>query len=164
VLELKVTNISYGAVPSGDVDVAPPSGAKVVDLGSASAHAGERSHAPAVTGLRAVQTAADFPVVAPGSLVGLPRKDVRLVGGKTALVFYGKGLGGIALVERKAVPSASGKALMTGLPSVSLDGLTGHELATQLGTAITWESGGTSYLLAGSLPPAAAEAAARAVK
>jgi outer membrane lipoprotein-sorting protein len=165
VLELRVTNISYGAVPSGDVDVAPPAGAKVVDLGSGTeSHAGEHSHTPAVTGLAAVQAAAGFPVVAPGSLVGLPRKDVRLVGGKTALVFYGKGLGGIALVERKAEPSGSGKQLMTGLPSVSLDGLTAHELATQLGTAITWSSGGTSYLLAGSLPPAAAEAAARAVK
>ena len=116
-----------------------------------------------MTGLAAVQAAAGFPVVAPDSLVGLPRKDVRLVGGKTALVFYGKGLGGIALVERKA-ESGPGKQLMTGLPSVSLDGLTAHELATQLGTAITWNSGGTSYLLAGSLPPAAAEAAARAVK
>jgi outer membrane lipoprotein-sorting protein len=163
VLELRVTDISYGAVPSADVDVAPPGGARVVDLGSASARGGERSHTPAVTGPAAVRAAADFPVVAPDSLVGLPRKDVRLVGGKTVLVFYGKGLGGIALVERKAEPSNSGKSFMTGLPTVSLDGLTGHELATQLGTAITWQAGGTGYLLAGSLPPAAAEAAARAV-
>ena len=53
---------------------------------------------------------------------------------------------------------------MSGLPTVSLDGLTAHELATQLGTVLQWQSGGTSFVLAGSLPAAAAEAAARAVK
>ena len=47
---------------------------------------------------------------------------------------------------------------------ISLDGLTAHELATQLGTVLVWQTGGTSFVLAGSLPPAAAEAAARAVK
>ena len=60
-----------------------------------------------MTGLAAVQAAADFPVVAPDTLVGLPRQDVRLVGGDTALVLYGQGLGGIALVERKADASAT---------------------------------------------------------
>ena len=157
-----MTHISYGAVPASDVDVAPPAGAKVVDLGS-TAHADHGSSTPAVTGLAAVQAAADFPVVAPDTLVGLPRQDVRLVGGDTALVLYGQGLGGIALVERKADASATGSAL-AGLPSISLDGLTAHELATQLGTVLEWQSQGTGYVLAGSLPPAAAEAAARAVK
>jgi len=47
---------------------------------------------------------------------------------------------------------------------VSLDGLTAHELATQLGTVIQWQREGVGYVLAGSLPPAAAEAAARALK
>ena len=46
----------------------------------------------------------------------------------------------------------------------ALDGLTAHELATQLGTVLQWQSGGTSFVLAGSQPAAAAEAAARAVK
>ncbi len=78
-------------------------------------------------------------------------------------MLYGQGLGGIALVERKADASAPGSAL-SGLPSISLDGLTAHELATQLGTVLEWQSQGTGYVLAGSLPPAAAEAAARAVK
>ena len=161
-LELTVTQISYGAVPASDVDVAPPAGAKVVDLGSGT-HSDHGTSTPAVTGLAAVQAAADFPVVAPDTLVGLPRQDVRLVGGDTALVLYGQGLGGIALVERKADASGSGSAL-SGLPSISLDGLTAHELATQLGTVLEWQSQGTGYVLAGSLPPAAAEAAARAVK
>ena len=161
-LELAVSQISYGAVPASDVDVAPPAGAKVVDL-SAASQAGNGSSTPAVTGLAAVQAAAGFPVVAPDTLVGLPRQDVRLVGGDTALVLYGQGLGGIALVERKA-DASSGSSALSGLPTVSLDGLTAHELATQLGTVLEWQSQGTGYVLAGSLPPAAAEAAARAVK
>ncbi len=161
-LELKVTDISYGTVPTSDVDVSPPSGAKVVDLGSPS-HSSGSSGTPAVTGLAAVKAAAGFAVIAPDTLVGLPRRDVRLVGGDSALVLYGQGLGGIALLERKADASSS-QGVLAGLPTVSLDGLTAHELATQLGTVLEWQSQGTSFVLAGSQPPAAAEAAARAVK
>ena len=163
VLELAVTNISYGAVASGDVNVAPPAGAKVVDLGGGTPDTG--SSTPAVTGLAAVQAAAPFTVVAPDTLVGLPRKDVRLVGGDTVIALYGQGLGRIALVERKVDSSTTGSnGVLSDLPTVSLDGLTAHELATQLGTALEWQSGGTSYVLAGSLPASAAETAARAVK
>jgi outer membrane lipoprotein-sorting protein len=163
-LELAVSDISYGPVASSDVNVAPPSNAKVVDLGSGSTSSGTDSGTPAVTGLDAVQAAAGFPVVAPDSLVGLPRQDVRLVGGDTALVLYGQGLGGIALVERASDSSGAAGNQLSGLPTVSLDGVTAHELATQLGTVLEWQGGGTSYVLAGSLPAAAAEAAARAVK
>ena len=162
-LGLAVTDISYGAVPPSDVDIAPPAGAKVVDLGSGPADHG--SGTPAVTGLDAVTAAADFPVVAPDSLVGLPRRDVRLVGGDTVLALYGEGLGGIALVERKAAASGSGGGgPMSSLPTVSLDGISAHELSTQLGTVLEWQAGGTDFVLAGSQPAAAAEAAARAVK
>ena len=45
--------------------------------------------------------------------------------------------------------------------AVSRDGTTAHELATQLGTALTWRKDGVSFVLAGSVPTAAAEAAAR---
>lgn len=161
VLELIVTDISYGSVPLGDVAVSPPAGAKVVDLRTGMKPDG--SSRPAVTGLAAVGAAAPFTVVAPESLVGLPRRDVRLVGGDTVVALYGQGLGGVALVERNADASQSGTSL-SALPTVSLDGATAHELATQLGTVLEWKAGGTSYVLAGSLPAAAAEAAARAVK
>ncbi len=160
-LELAVTDISYGSVSMSDLNVAPPADAKVVDLGTGTKHDG--STQPAVTGLQAVHAAAPFTVVAPDALVGLPRHDVRLIGGDTAVALYGQGLGGVVLVERAAGSSSSSSSL-SALPTVSLDGLTAHELATQLGTVLEWQSGGTSFVLAGSLPPAAAEAAARAVK
>jgi outer membrane lipoprotein-sorting protein len=165
VLELAATDVSYGSVPSSAVDVSPPAGAKTVDLSSATTPQTGSDKANAATGLAAVQAAVDFPVVAPDTLVGLPRKDVRTVKGNNALVIYGQGLGAIAVLEHKA--DAAGTAQggpMSALPSVSLDGLTGHELATQLGTAIEWQRNGVSFVLAGSLPPAAADSAARALK
>jgi hypothetical protein len=141
--------------------VSPPAGAKTVDLGAA-AKDHQRPESPSVSGLAAVRAAAGFPVAAPDTLVGLPRQDVRLVG-KAALVVYGRGLGAIAVLERKADASAPSGA-MASLPKISLDGLTGHELATQLGTVLTWQRDGVDYVLAGSLPPAAAESAAKAVR
>ncbi|TML84881.1 MAG: hypothetical protein E6G08_15565 [Actinobacteria bacterium] len=164
VLELKATNISYGPIADGDVNVAPPAGAKVVDLGDHSG--GVAGHdASTVSGLDAVTAATDFPVTAPDTLVGLPRKDVRLVGGKTVLAVYGQGLGAIVLVESKASDTAAhgNTGMLSGLPTVALDGVTAHELATQLGTVVEWRRGGVDFVLAGSLPPAAAEAAARSL-
>jgi outer membrane lipoprotein-sorting protein len=162
VLALQATDISFGAVPNSDVDVSPPAGAKIVDLSSAGAQ-GDHSKTPPVTGLAAVQAAAPFTVVAPDTLVGLPRQDVRLVGGKTVIATYGQGLGAIVVVER-AKDAQGGGGVLGQLPSVSLDGITAHELATQLGTILAWDNGGVSYVLAGSLPPTAAESAARALK
>lgn len=173
VLALEVTDISFGAVAASDVEVAPPAGAKVVDLSSAQSPSSSNDSSPAngaITGLDAVQAAAGFPVTAPDTLVGLPRKDIRLVGtsdSQTAIAVYGQGLGAIVLVERSTATSSSGSAgsdPLSSLPTVSLDGVSAHELATQLGTVLAWQSGGTAYVLAGSLPAAAAEAAARAVK
>ena len=162
VLQLEATHISYGAVSDAAVSVSPPAGAKTVDVGTPSANHGSDSTAKPVSGLDAVQAAAGFQVVAPDTLVGLPRQDVRLVG-KAALVVYGHGLGAIVVVERAADTAASGSGggMLSSLPTVSLDGSTGHELATQLGTVLGWQRNGVDFVLAGSLPPAAAETAAR---
>ena len=154
VLELAATDVSYGPVAGSDVTVTPPADAKTVDL-------------TAPSGNDKPDTSAgkpDFNVVAPDSLVGLPRQDMRTLGNGPVLVVYGKGLGAIAVVERKEDAGAQNNGMLSALPAVSLDGLTGHELATQLGTAIQWTRDGVSYVLVGSLPPAAAESAARALK
>jgi hypothetical protein len=163
VLALEATNVSYGDVPNSDVQVAPPAGAKIVDL-SSQAQGGNGSSTPPVTGLAAVTAAAPFTVVAPDTLVGLPRQDVRLVGGKTVIAVYGQGLGAVAVVERAPDTAAKSTGPLDALPQVTIDGATGHELATQLGTVLTWDRSGVSYVLAGSLPSAAAEAAARSLK
>ena len=167
-LALEATDISFGAVSDSDVQVSPPAGAKVVDLSSQTSgtESGKDTGAP-VTGLAAVQAAAGFPVTAPDTLVGLARRDVRLVGpadSRSALVVYGQGLGAIVVVERpKDAKQAAGGSLQA-LPSVTLDGVTAHELATQLGTILTWDRENVTYILAGSVPSSAAEAAARALR
>jgi hypothetical protein len=165
VLALEATNVSYGDVPDSDVQVSPPAGAKIVDLSSQAQGGGKNgSSTPPVTGLDAVMQAAPFPVVVPDTLVGLPRQDVRLVGGKTVIAVYGQGLGAIVVVERAKDTAGAQSNPLGVLPQVTIDGATGHELATQLGTVLTWDRSGVSYVLAGSLPPAAAEAAARSLK
>jgi outer membrane lipoprotein-sorting protein len=165
-LELAVTDISFGSVSAGDVAFTPPSDAKVVDVqapgqGSDSSNSGEHA---TVTGVDAVRAAVPFPLAAPDALVGLPRRDVRLISGEKpgALLVYGQGLGAVVVLERAAQPGEKG-ILPAGLPQVSINGATGSELDTALGTAISFDKGGVSYLVAGSLPPVAAERAAREV-
>ena len=119
---------------------------------------------PAAVGVAAVGRAVPFTLTAPASLVGVPRQDVRLIDGSgtpAALVVYGHGLGAIVLVEQQADAHDAGP--LGALPRVSVNGVSGHELATALGTAIQFDRGGVRYTLVGSLPPAAAEAAARAL-
>jgi outer membrane lipoprotein-sorting protein len=169
VLALEASQISFGSVPTSDIAVSPPAGAKIVDLSSQTPGGPTGgSSTPPVTGLAAVQAAAPFAVVAPDTLVGLPRQDVRLVGpadSRSVLAVYGQGLGAIVVVERKQDATQGGQAgALNALPAVSLDGVTAHELATQLGTVLSWDRGGVSYILAGSLPTSAAESAARSLK
>jgi outer membrane lipoprotein-sorting protein len=165
-LALEVTNISYGAVQSTDVNVVPPTSAKVVDLSpnTKSDTGGTDPTGKQVTGVAAVQQAVSFPLSAPDTLVGLPRQDVTLVGSDSALAVYGQGLGAIIVSERKADASTTSGGSLSSLPTVSLNGTSAHELATQLGTVVEWQHNGVAYVLAGSLPPAAAEAAARELK
>jgi outer membrane lipoprotein-sorting protein len=163
VLALDVTDISYGSVDSSALSISPPASAKIVDLGalSHSGSTGMSSHSEQ-SGVTAVSAAVPFTLAAPEKLVGLPRADVRLISvGKepAALVTYGQGLGGIAVIERSAPKAGQDAGPLAGLPSVSIGGATGHELPTALGTVVTVERAGVSYTLLGSLPPNAAEAA-----
>lgn len=156
-LELALRDVSYGPVAADDVGLSPPPSANVVDLGTPAA-AGDRG-AP-VDGLAAVTHEAGFPVAAPDTLDGMQRRHVRLVGGDTVLVLYGGGPGSVAVVERRA-GRAGAPGPFGALPEVRVGPSTGHELVTQLGTALAWQAGGVDYVVAGSVEPAAAEQAAR---
>jgi hypothetical protein len=171
VLELRATDISFGAVPAGDLTVPQPAGAKVVDLSPSAGGAGheDRSGPQPVTGLDAVQAKVPFKVVAPDRLVGVKRQEVRLIdhgGTPGALVTYGQGLGGIAVIQTAAEPGGKGTGSLPGgqsLPKISINGASGVELDTALGTVIRFQRGGVDYTILGSIPPTAAEAAARAL-
>jgi outer membrane lipoprotein-sorting protein len=180
VLELRATRVSFGPVATSDVAVAPPAGAKIVDLspssGSAAGSRGAAGRAGAdrpVTGVDAVQAAVPFKLSAPDQLAGLPRQDVWLAGHgdtPTAVITYGKGLGAIVVIERAAKLSeqplggfgaGGGDRHGLQLPTINVDGASGHELATALGTALSFQRGGVDYVVAGSIPAQSAETAAR---
>jgi outer membrane lipoprotein-sorting protein len=169
VLELSATEISFAPVPASTFEVTPPPGAKVVDLSPPEPNGGEGGgEAAPVTGLDAVQRQASFQLSAPSSLAGMARDQVRLVcsGGEAgALVTYGEGLGGIAVLELPAQQAASGEGDETGglqLPGVAIDGATkGEELETPLGTLIRFQREGVEYTVAGSVTPAVAREAAQ---
>jgi outer membrane lipoprotein-sorting protein len=165
VLELKATEISYGKIAASDVDATPPKGAKVVEVNPA---LGVDAHGKPTTvhGLADVQKQVPFTISAPDTLAGLPRREVSLIreGDENgALVTYGKGLGQILVFQHKAAAGSTDKSDLR-LPTVNIDGSTGTELATALGTIVTFNRDGVSYIVAGSVPPLAAENAARGLK
>jgi outer membrane lipoprotein-sorting protein len=180
VLELKATDISYGNVPASDFNVSPPNGAKVVKVATPASHAdrmhrakGAKSarHAEA-SGVTAVAAKLPFRLAAPKSLDGLTRRSVTLLdwgGTPAALVSYGQNLGGVAVIEQVAKPGQTPQANQGGdqrglsLPKVSINGATGQELDTALGTMIRFTRGGVAYTVIGSVPASAAELAARAL-
>jgi outer membrane lipoprotein-sorting protein len=188
ILALAATGISYGAIPASDFNVAPPRGAKIVKIsgasvaGQAKATKGQATKGKAtrharrteVTGIRAVAKKLPFTLHAPGTLVAMPRQSVKLLSwGKhpAALLTYGKGLGGIAVIEQSAPAKAGASSVQSSssdghgfsLPTVSINGATGTELDTALGTVIHFTQGGVSYTVLGSVPPVAAEKAARSL-
>lgn len=170
VLELEATEISYGPIAASTVDTTPPAGAKVTEIDPPTG-VDEHGRPTRVEGVDAVQKQLDFQLSAPAELAGLPRRSVRLVrdGSQSgALSTYGQGLGAIVVFERRVEPGTAptpggGRDGLT-LPQVNIDGATGTELATALGTVVSFERGGIGYVVAGSVPPVAAENAARGLK
>lgn len=171
VLELTATDVSFGAIGASDLNVTPPPSARVVDLTPSRGDHGRSAdgHARAVTGVKAVQAQLPFRLAAPATLAGLPRQQVWLArpGDRpAAIVTYGRGLGAIVVIQTEAdgapLGSAGGDSHgALSLPQVNIDGATGSELATALGTVLTFRSGGVDHVVAGSVLPQAAETAAR---
>jgi outer membrane lipoprotein-sorting protein len=180
VLQLTATDITYGPVDASAFSVPKPAGAKVVNVTvpSGPSAKGKRAHGAhsknhaSVTGAAAVARKVHFALVAPTKLVGLPRQTVRLLdwgGSPAALVTYGENLGGIVVIEQAASGakaasssnSSSDRHSALSLPTVSIHGVTGQELDTALGTMIRFTRAGVAYTVLGSVPPVAAEAAAR---
>lgn len=171
VLELQATDISFGQVSSSVFDVTPPSGAKVTKLNAPKRGLASGRAASDVGGLAAVARRVNFKPTAPAQLAGRRRSGAHLVSsGKdaSALVTYGRGLSGIAVLETPANGRAgSGSIAATGeqpglrLPSVRINGARGQELDTALGTLVRFERNGVEYTVVGSVPPAVAKAAAR---
>jgi hypothetical protein len=186
VVEIAATGVSYGPIDPSVFQIAPPAGYKVVQVAAPAPSSTAEKDAAKLTrgkqaevrGVKAVASQASFKLVAPATLVGLPRQSASLLkmGGQGgALITYGQGLGEIAVIEQPATASSSqnlnptngnGNGDQAGdlaLPSVSINGTTGQELDTALGTIVRFTRGGVSFTVLGSVPPYAADAAARAL-
>jgi outer membrane lipoprotein-sorting protein len=200
VLELKATSISFGSVSKSDFKVSPPPGAKVVKIASMAGSGASASSAQAataknhakhaknaksknaksnkahteVTGAAAVQAHLSFKLNDPGSLDGMSLQSVTLLdwgGTPAALVTYGQGLGGIAVIEQQqssntsqsgsqSQSQAGGDHQGLSLPSTTIDGTSAQELETALGTVMHFSKGGVDYTVLGSVPLTAAQIAA----
>jgi outer membrane lipoprotein-sorting protein len=192
VLELAATGITYGPVSSDVFSISPPAGAKVVKVSAPSSngaadkiHGADGSHTKShgtrgqhaeVTGTSAVAGHLKFTLAAPRTLAGMSRQSVRLLemGGKSgALVTYGKGLGGIAVLEQPATASSARQLQLSqgsgdhahglSLPTKSINGITAQELDTALGTVVRFTRSGVTFTVLGSVKPAVADAAARSL-
>jgi len=166
VLELEATDVKFGSIPGSTLSSTPPQGGNVVEIAPPAADASGKP--TSVRGVAAVQRKLTFDLAAPDKLAGLPRKSVQLVrtGDRSgAITTYGEGIGAIVVFQHEASPSKSdGNGNGMRLPEINIDGATGTELATPLGTVVTFTRGGVSYVVAGSVPPVAAETAARELR
>jgi outer membrane lipoprotein-sorting protein len=181
VLELAASGVSYGPIAASTFTLSPPAGSHVVRIATpASGTAAKerygksaKKHAD-ITGAGAVAGHLSFKLAAPSTLAGLQRQSVSLLdsGSKHgALVVYGKYLGGIAVIEEPLDANGTRKlSLSTGsgehargiaLPAVKINGASGQELDTALGTIVRFTSGNVAYTVIGSVPPSVADAAAR---
>lgn len=165
VLEIAATKIAYGPVTAADLEPSPHPNPRTVEIDPERfAPHGTPTN---VHGVDAVQRRLDFTLSAPDELAGMPRKRVELVsfeGRSGAMSVYGEGLGTIVVFQSKRRADHARERDALNLPEVNIDGLTGKELATALGTLVTFERGGVNYVVAGLVPPVAAENAARGLK
>ena len=95
-------------------------------------------------------------------------------GRPAAIATYGEGLGAIVVAQFAVGEEGARNPLLGGaagggdhglnLPRINIDGATGSELATALGTVVSFERDGVAHVVAGSIPPQAAETAARELR
>ena len=175
VLAIEATDVSFGAVDPSVFAIQPPAGATVQELNPSAtkAHAEKSGKKPArpITGLAAVTAAAPFTVSAPAELAGQKRTGVMLIGAgpkKRVVVRYGKGLGGITVMESAAgakpvaaPASKTSKRDSLQIPTAKIGAADGTVLGTALGSVVSFTRSGVSYVVIGSVTSQDALAAAR---
>jgi outer membrane lipoprotein-sorting protein len=161
VLELEADDVSYGEIDGSTFDAEPPAGTRMVEIDPVIVDG--RGRATRVRGVEAVRQRLPFELSAPAELAGLPRTQVRLVdveGSPGAASVYGEGMGAIVVLQHEAGSQDAGDGGLD-LPEINIDGATGTEIATPLGTVVRFQRDGVAYTVLGSVPPVAAENAAR---
>ncbi len=147
VLELSATSVSYGPIDLS-VFVPPPAAHTVTQTAPARATRSGAEHT-------ASGTTSFSPSAPPSELDGRPltRTLTTKLGGHPATVlFYGKGLDAIAVLERPAHPGSGDGGSESGATTVQIRGVTAAAIPTALGTLVSFVRGGAAYIVAGSLP------------
>ncbi|MHB8492034.1 MAG: LolA family protein [Solirubrobacteraceae bacterium] len=142
VIELAATEISYGPIEGSVFKLETPAGVKVVEPAAAKGS----TSSPAQ------------PVPAGPGPSGTHHRQ------HPSVKSIGHGIGSIFVLEdhsHSAAHSPSAGAPPQGLQTVKLGGVMAGELPTALGTILTFERNGVTYLVAGSRTAAAVEAVAR---
>ncbi len=130
-IELAATEISYGQVDGSVFDFKPPANAKVQEV---------------------VLPSKEDGTTKPGAHDEHPKVSAQ-----------GHGIASIAVIEGKTKAGAgdSSSPLPEGLQKVKINGVEASELPTELGTVLSFERAGVSYMLVGAVSPAAIEAVAK---
>jgi len=150
VFEVALDRIRLRPVPASALVVRRPPGARRIGPGPRRSPGGERAPRPRPTD------------AAPARIAGMPRRFAQRLPGSGLVAVYGSGLGTILAFQGRAEgPLAELARPGLGLPEVNIGGATGTELASTLGTAVGVRSARTLTLVAGLVPPLAAENAAR---
>jgi hypothetical protein len=146
-LELVVTHIRFGKLPSGATSLTLPAGTRTEALHLPSKQRLQKAakHVHSATGARAVAKAVPFHVTAPATLAGRPRTEVRSLG-DGALIVYGHGLDSLLVYEKQA---GGHSGMLPAMAPVSVNGAAGHELETTLGSILQFSTGGVTYTVAG---------------
>jgi outer membrane lipoprotein-sorting protein len=131
VIELSATEIRYGPVADSVFAFTPPPGVKIDEVSTS------------------------------GSGGAQPSSPSAGAGSHPTLTTRGHGPGTVAVIESKTTATAQKSSLPEGLPKVKINGVSATELATPLGTLLSFERSGVRYLLVGSVTGAALEAVAR---
>jgi outer membrane lipoprotein-sorting protein len=174
VARYEAQDFEVGPVPDRRFELETPPGATVEQIEPPDGERGDNGREggePEVVGsVEEAGELAGFPVEglaeAPG---GRQLEEIRAASGGAVLT-YGSGWGTVVLAEKTGgdeVPEPqreTGEGREDGLqvPTVDLGGgVEAREVATPVGTVLSWRSSGVSYTLAGSVPAAELEAAAR---
>ena len=152
VLELKATDISFGPVAAGDLAVPEPAGAKVVDLNPPAAGAGSGpGGTPSHRARRRRRPRSASRSSRPTRSSGLPRQEVRLVEldgtpGRARDLRPGprrhrRAPEPAGRSRRPSSTAACGGGGLS-LPKISINGASGQELDTALGTVLRFDRAG----------------------
>lgn len=175
VFSWRASDLDVGPIPAERFTFQAPPGAKVVPLDEGRKERprpGMRARAEQPSEVKTVakaQRRVDFEIdelaSPPG---GRELTGVYLKGAEGVVLTYGSGWGTVVLAQGPQNDGASAPQRMAAggndlaLPTVDLGGgAKATELSTPVGTALRWNAGEVSYVLAGSVPAADLERAAR---